>query len=471
VKSIYSSIVVLLVTFGSVLYAQEANTAKIEEVFTIVEQQPEYPGGMDALGKAIGENINYPFQAIQYEIQGKVYVQFVVSKTGKVTDVKVVKGIGFGCDEEAKRVVSEVGFFTPGMQRGEPVNVKMVLPILFRQKIIPINKKRIPHINLLPIDQQPKFEGGTKKMYHIIASNTILSSSTYKKGKEGFAEIRLTIEKDGSVDRIIFPNPLAREIEKEITPVIKKLIRFQPGTAYGEQHIAVSLDLSLYIKPDSSLKKSRILDFSETEEEIDRIEKEKKAEQFAAAQALIKKDISTVFDNLFLSEIDKKADIIDLENIGLDSVPEGITGFNKTRVIFLNKNHISKIPTFLLELENFEEIYLSDNYISSIPTITNKNLRLIGLAKNNFIEFPMTLILSNVEALDISNNKIDLLPENLREMKKLEFLNIENNNLESLPESLFKMKKLIAIRLKGNPIPKNQIERLKKALPNTAVGF
>ncbi|MFT7237064.1 MAG: hypothetical protein ACI93L_001146, partial [Cyclobacteriaceae bacterium] len=65
-KSIYSSIVVLLVTFGSVLYAQEANTAKIEEVFTFVEHQPEYPGGMDALGKAIGENINYPFQAIQY---------------------------------------------------------------------------------------------------------------------------------------------------------------------------------------------------------------------------------------------------------------------------------------------------------------------------------------------------------------------------------------------------------------------
>ncbi|MFT6855396.1 MAG: TonB family protein, partial [Cyclobacteriaceae bacterium] len=107
---------IIFFLLGFQLIAQESDTTKIEEVFTFVEQL-EYPGGMDAFYKAIGENINYPFQAIQYGIQGKVYVEFVVSKTGKVTDVKVVKGIGFGCDEEAKRVVSEVGFFTPGMQR------------------------------------------------------------------------------------------------------------------------------------------------------------------------------------------------------------------------------------------------------------------------------------------------------------------------------------------------------------------
>ncbi len=98
-----------------------------EEVFIIVENMPELIGGMTGLQS----KVNYPQEAIDQGIEGRVTVQFVVSKEGDVIDPKVVRGIGAGCDEEALRVVSEAKF-KPGEQRGRKVALQMSLPILFK---------------------------------------------------------------------------------------------------------------------------------------------------------------------------------------------------------------------------------------------------------------------------------------------------------------------------------------------------
>ncbi|GAB3994365.1 hypothetical protein GCM10028807_31960 [Spirosoma daeguense] len=100
-------------------------------VFTVVEQQPEYPGGMRALGQYLAKNLRYPAEARQKRVQGRVFLQFVVSTTGSVRDLRVLKGIGSGCDEEAIRVVSQMPNWTPGKQQGRPVNVQYNLPIQF----------------------------------------------------------------------------------------------------------------------------------------------------------------------------------------------------------------------------------------------------------------------------------------------------------------------------------------------------
>ena len=105
---------------------------EIEEVFTIVENQPEFPGGMPAFYKFVGDNMKYPAQARRMGIEGRVFVQFVVDKDGSVTEVKAVKGIGAGCDEEAERVLRMSPKFQPGKQRGRSVKVRMVLPIIFK---------------------------------------------------------------------------------------------------------------------------------------------------------------------------------------------------------------------------------------------------------------------------------------------------------------------------------------------------
>jgi protein TonB len=103
-----------------------------EEVFLIVEDQPGPVGGMSAFNQYLSKSIRYPEQARRMGIEGRVFVEFVVDKDGSITEVKAIKGIGGGCDEEAVRVVQNAPKWTPGKQRGRPVKVRMVVPILFR---------------------------------------------------------------------------------------------------------------------------------------------------------------------------------------------------------------------------------------------------------------------------------------------------------------------------------------------------
>ena len=103
-----------------------------DEVFTIVEDQPTPIGGNAAFYKFVQKNLKYPSQAKRMGIEGKVYVQFVVDKDGSITEVQSVKGIGAGCDEEAARVLKMAPKWKPGKQRGKPVKVRMVMPIVFK---------------------------------------------------------------------------------------------------------------------------------------------------------------------------------------------------------------------------------------------------------------------------------------------------------------------------------------------------
>ncbi|HLF33854.1 MAG TPA: TonB family protein [Cyclobacteriaceae bacterium] len=104
----------------------------VEEIFTIVEQQPTPSGGMAAFYEYVSKKIKYPSQARRMNIEGRVFVEFVVDKDGSLTEVKSIKGIGAGCDEEAVRVIQNAPKWAPGKQRGRPVKVRMVLPIIFK---------------------------------------------------------------------------------------------------------------------------------------------------------------------------------------------------------------------------------------------------------------------------------------------------------------------------------------------------
>jgi len=106
--------------------------ASKENVFDVVEQMPQYPGGPAALIKFLNENVCYPEDAYKNNIQGRVIVTFVVRKDGSISDATVVKSVGPLLDEEALRVVNSMPNWNPGMQNGEPVNVKYTVPISFR---------------------------------------------------------------------------------------------------------------------------------------------------------------------------------------------------------------------------------------------------------------------------------------------------------------------------------------------------
>ena len=102
-----------------------------DEFFMVVEDMPAFPGGDLGLMKFIQRNVKYPPIAKEYNIEGKVYISFIVDKSGLVTNVKIVRGVDKNLDAEAVRVVKLLPKYKPGKQRGKPVRVMFTIPINF----------------------------------------------------------------------------------------------------------------------------------------------------------------------------------------------------------------------------------------------------------------------------------------------------------------------------------------------------
>jgi len=100
-----------------------------DEVFQIVEKQPEFPGGMEKMMQFISNSFQYPSIDMENGIEGRVYVSFVVEKDGSISTIKVLRGVTKTIDAEAIRVINKMPNWTPGEQAGKTVRVKYVLPI------------------------------------------------------------------------------------------------------------------------------------------------------------------------------------------------------------------------------------------------------------------------------------------------------------------------------------------------------
>ncbi len=111
----------------------EEEPEEVEPHFVLVPEVPAEPeGGMKTFHSYMKNNLDYPRQARRMNVQGKVFVQFIIDKDGSITEVEVVRGIGGGCDEEAKRLIAEAPKWKPARQRGRAVRQKMTMPIFFK---------------------------------------------------------------------------------------------------------------------------------------------------------------------------------------------------------------------------------------------------------------------------------------------------------------------------------------------------
>ncbi|MDZ7900527.1 MAG: TonB family protein [Arcicella sp.] len=110
----------------------EVKVDEKDEVHIVVEQMPEYAGGVAALSKFLQKNLRYPNPAASAGVSGKVFVQFVVGQDGAISKVDILKGMGFGCDEEAQRVIKLMPRWSAGKQSGRAVSVRFTLPINFQ---------------------------------------------------------------------------------------------------------------------------------------------------------------------------------------------------------------------------------------------------------------------------------------------------------------------------------------------------
>jgi protein TonB len=103
-----------------------------EEIFTWAEEMPKFPGGDSQRLNYFMQNLTYPEIAKRAGVEGKVILSFVVDKNGDVSDIKVLKSIGAGCDEEAVRVINSMPLWSPGKQNGKPVLTRVIIPVVFK---------------------------------------------------------------------------------------------------------------------------------------------------------------------------------------------------------------------------------------------------------------------------------------------------------------------------------------------------
>jgi periplasmic protein TonB len=122
---------IMVFAFSLNVNAQEKKTENSDVVFTVVENEAEFPGGVEAMNRFMAENIKYPTLAKQKNIEGKVIISFIVEKNGTLSDIRTIKDIGEGCGDEGVRIVKLMPKWKPAKQKGQPVRQQFLLPISF----------------------------------------------------------------------------------------------------------------------------------------------------------------------------------------------------------------------------------------------------------------------------------------------------------------------------------------------------
>lgn len=227
-------------------------------IFEVVEQMPEFPdGGMPALMEYFGKNIKYPEAAMKKGTQGRVTVQFVVEKDGSIANAKVLRGIDPELDKEAVRVISMMPKWKPGMQKGQAVNVKYTVPVMFRLtedntpvKYAPIESKidemvvvgYAPEETASPaegtvfevVEQMPEYPGGMSAMMAFIGKNIKYPVAAQKAKIQGRVVIQFIVNTEGD---IISPKVLRSAdplLDAEAIRLTTIMPKWKPGIQKGQ---------------------------------------------------------------------------------------------------------------------------------------------------------------------------------------------------------------------------------------------
>lgn len=195
---------------------------------------PQFPGGDAALISFLNENIMYPIKAAQEKIEGKVIVQFLVKKTGKIDKIKVLRSVSKELDKEAVRVVKMMPDFQPAKQNGEVVDMLYTVPVSFKLfddmvPLMPSEDSDVPDGF-----QAPMFPGGEEALKQFLKVNVNYPPSAAKKNVQGRVVMQFIVDKTGKVKEIKVAESVDKALDAEALRVCKLLPDFYPALQDGE---------------------------------------------------------------------------------------------------------------------------------------------------------------------------------------------------------------------------------------------
>lgn len=234
-------------------------------VFQVVEEMPVFPGGVQALMEYLSQNVKYPAEAHAIGAQGRVIVSFTVKKDGSITDTKVERSVNPYLDKEAMRVIAAMPKWKPGKQRGEAVNVKFTVPVVFRltgpklPKAEEVRQSDMDEVIVVGhaakddstpeavsakgenedevftmVETMPKFPGGQAGLLQYLARSIKYPVIAQKSKEQGKVIIQMVIGKDGSLSNIKVLRSVSPSLDAEAIRVVGNMPKWEPGMQKGQ---------------------------------------------------------------------------------------------------------------------------------------------------------------------------------------------------------------------------------------------
>ena len=222
-------------------YNSASKSEEQGEVFQVVEKQPEFPGGIEALMKYLKENVKYPQEALDRGAQGRVIVGFIVEKDGSIVDAYTMKSVDPQLDGEALRVVRNMPKWEPGRMHGNPVRVRYSIPVVFRlsgeetfkqevKEDIEISGNEIFQV----VEEMPEFPGGMDKLMKFMQENIKYPKEVQERGIQGRVIVQFVINTDGSICDEIVVKSVDPQLDAEAIRLLRSMPNWKPGKQHGE---------------------------------------------------------------------------------------------------------------------------------------------------------------------------------------------------------------------------------------------
>ena len=231
--------------------AQESALQDSVVYFLCDDAMPVFPGGDDAMMRYIGENLQYPEVALNNGTQGKCVLQFVVTETGDVGEVKVLRSVSPECDAEATRVVRTLKF-TPGTVDGKPVNVWLTLPVTFKLEAAPAPPQEVADsVQACVNEKMPEFPGGEGALMNYIATHLSPSNEAIETAKGNRCVVQFLVTKTGDIGDVRVLLSVSPLFDREVIRMIRTLPKFTPGMMNGVTVEAwYTLPVTIMMPPD-----------------------------------------------------------------------------------------------------------------------------------------------------------------------------------------------------------------------------
>jgi len=290
----------------------ETSAKKANDVFFIVEEMPEFPGGQVALRALLASSLEYPLLAKEKGIEGKVFVNFVIAKDGSVTDTKIARSVDPLLDKEALRVVNNQPTWKPGKQGGEAVRVSYTVPVNFQltegnannsnplivkdgvvspnTKMDDINPNEIESVNVLKgelatakygdkgkngvleittkktgdvftiVEEMPQFPGGTEALKTFVYSTLKYPTIALENGIQGQVFVKFVVSKTGKPINAKVSRGVDPSLDKEAVRIVESMPKWSPGKQQGENvDVTYEMPINFVLPGDYHMKSNEKL--------------------------------------------------------------------------------------------------------------------------------------------------------------------------------------------------------------------